>query len=120
MQILFESSEESPDEPGLGLLKGKVVKFTQGKVPQIGWNLITPQPSVKDVYLEQEYVYFVNSFFPRPADPKVVSFNDEYFETFCAAVQADNITAFQFHPEKSAKAGERLLSRWLKEVGVVS
>jgi imidazole glycerol phosphate synthase glutamine amidotransferase subunit len=120
MQILFEGSEESPNDPGLGLLKGRVVKFTHGKVPQIGWNLITPQPSAQDIYPDQEYVYFVNSYFPRPADPKVVSFTAEYFETFCAAVRVDNITAFQFHPEKSAKAGERLLSRWLKEVGVLS
>ena len=120
MQILFEGSEESPNEPGLGLLKGKVVKFNCGKVPQIGWNQITPQVSVKDIYPDQEYVYFVNSFFARPADPKVISFTAEYFETFCAAVRTDNITAFQFHPEKSAKAGERILSRWLKEVGVLS
>jgi imidazole glycerol phosphate synthase glutamine amidotransferase subunit len=120
MQILFEGSEESPNEPGLGLLKGNVVKFTHGKVPQIGWNLITPQPSVRAIYPDQEYVYFVNSYFPRPADQEVVSFTAEYFETFCAAVRVDNITAFQFHPEKSAKAGERLLTRWLKEVGVLS
>jgi imidazoleglycerol phosphate synthase glutamine amidotransferase subunit HisH len=84
MQILFEGSEESPSIPGLGLLQGQVVKFQHGKVPQIGWNQITP----------------------------------EYFETFCASVHTKNITTFQFHPEKSGKAGERLIAKWLTSVGV--
>ncbi|HEY9757078.1 MAG TPA: imidazole glycerol phosphate synthase subunit HisH [Oculatellaceae cyanobacterium] len=118
MQILFEGSEESPNDPGLALLKGRVVKFTKGKVPQIGWNLITPRPSVHSLFPNEEFVYFVNSYFARPEDDSVVSFTAEYEETFCAAVHTKNITAFQFHPEKSGKAGERLISAWLKEVGV--
>jgi imidazole glycerol phosphate synthase glutamine amidotransferase subunit len=118
MQILFEGSEESPNEPGLGLLKGQVVKFTRGKVPQVGWNLITPRASARNLFPNDEYVYFVNSYFARPEDDEVVSFTAEYEETFCAAVHTKNITAFQFHPEKSGKAGERLISAWLQEVGV--
>ncbi|HEY9681313.1 MAG TPA: imidazole glycerol phosphate synthase subunit HisH [Oculatellaceae cyanobacterium] len=118
MQILFEGSAESPNDPGLALLKGRVVKFTRGKVPQIGWNLITPRPSMHSLFPNEEFVYFVNSYFARPEDDDVVSFTAEYEETFCAAVHTKNITAFQFHPEKSGKAGERLISAWLKEVGV--
>jgi imidazole glycerol phosphate synthase glutamine amidotransferase subunit len=118
MQILFEGSEESPTVPGLGLLEGKVVKFQSGKVPQIGWNLITPRANAKHLFPDEEYVYFVNSYFPRPKNVEVISFTAEYFEQFCAAVHYQNITAFQFHPEKSGKAGERLISRWLADVSV--
>jgi imidazole glycerol phosphate synthase glutamine amidotransferase subunit len=116
LQILFSDSEESPGVPGLDLLPGKIVKFRRGKVPQIGWNLITPTEQAKYVFPDQEYVYFVNSYFPRPAQGDVVSFTANYHETFCAAVLHKNITAFQFHPEKSGKAGERLIMRWLNEV----
>lgn len=118
MQILFEGSEESPSIPGLGLLQGQVVKFQHGKVPQIGWNQITPAPRVKSLFPDPEFVYFVNSYFARPTQPDVTSFTAEYFETFCASVHTENITAFQFHPEKSGKAGERLIAKWLTSVGV--
>jgi len=116
LQILFSASEESPGVPGLDLLPGKNVKFTRGKVPQIGWNLITPTAQAKHLFPDQEYVYFVNSYFARPEQAEVVSYTADHHETFCAAVHHKNITAFQFHPEKSGRAGERLIRRWLNEV----
>ncbi len=113
MQVLFDDSEEAPGVAGLGLIKGSVLKFNQGKVPQIGWNQIQPS---NDPSWEQGYVYFVNSYYAQPASDQVTLYNSEYYRTFCAAVQTDNITAFQFHPEKSGEMGERLLTRWLTDV----
>jgi imidazole glycerol phosphate synthase glutamine amidotransferase subunit len=116
LQILFEGSEETDGIAGLGLLPGQVVKFRQGKVPQIGWNLVSATPQGKDFFPEQEYVYFVNSYYASPADDQAICLTSDYYETFCAAIHHKNITAFQFHPEKSGKAGERLILRWLDEV----
>lgn len=113
LQVLFEDSEEAPGVNGLGLLPGRVVKFRQGKVPQIGWNWIEArQPGWPD-----GHVYFVNSYYPRPAQPDAVLYEADYHGKFAAAVQKDNITAFQFHPEKSGDFGQRLIAGWLDHVG---
>ncbi len=112
MQILFEGSEEAPDIPGLGLVQGKVVRFKAPKVPQIGWNFIVPS----DNSWQSGYVYFVNSFYPSPSDQSLVLYHAVYGDKFCAAVQSKNITAFQFHPEKSGSFGQTLLRRWLDSV----
>ncbi len=109
MQILFESSEESPGVPGLSLLEGDVVKFVADKVPQIGWN------QIESGNTPVGFVYFVNSFYARPTRPEVVLYEAEYGGTFCAAVKTANITAFQFHPEKSGAFGAELLSRWVED-----
>jgi glutamine amidotransferase len=111
MQILFESSEESPEVQGLGLLKGKVVRFVTGKVPLIGWNEI--QASQDN--FENGYVYFVNSYFPKPADESAVLYSSDYSGPFCAAVRSGNITGFQFHPEKSGTFGNALLKRTVED-----
>jgi len=112
MQILFDSSDESPGVPGLSLVQGKVVRFNAPKVPQIGWNLI----SSKDPAWEPGYVYFVNSYYPQPVDDAVMLYQSDYGAPFCAAIKCDNITAFQFHPEKSGQFGQQLLERWLQIV----
>lgn len=122
MQVLFDESEEAPGTAGLGLIPGKVVKYTQGKVPQIGWNKIQPAAAAANPATalhwpqEEGYVYFVNSYFARPADHAVTLYSADYGGTFCAAVKKDNITAFQFHPEKSGDTGETLIKSWLREV----
>lgn len=112
MQVLFESSEESPGIEGLGVLPGNVVRYQNPKVPQIGWNRIEAQKQD----WESGYVYFVNSYFVKPDDDSVVLFSSNYSGKFCAAVERDNVTAFQFHPEKSGSFGEILLRRWLNNV----
>lgn len=109
MQVLFESSEESPGETGLGVLRGKVVRFREGKVPQIGWNEL--QPKRDDA--PAGCVYFVNSYVAEPADNESVLYESTYYKPFCAAVEVGNVTAFQFHPEKSGKFGSDLLARWI-------
>ncbi len=113
MQVLFDRSEECNDVAGLSLIPGEVVRFTEHKVPQIGWNTIQPiQPA-----LEGGFAYFVNSFYCRPACDEVVLYTADYGVRFCAALKSGSITAFQFHPEKSGAFGARLLARWINSVG---
>jgi imidazole glycerol phosphate synthase glutamine amidotransferase subunit len=114
MQILFDGSEEAKGVRGLGLLPGKVLKFQSGKVPQIGWNRIEGRAAEAN---DTGYVYFVNSFYPKPDNDEQVLYYANYHVRFCAAVQWQNITAFQFHPEKSGKFGQSLLSGWLANAG---
>lgn len=114
MQVLFDKSEEAPGVAGLGLVAGEVVKYNAAKVPQIGWNKICPGPAGSG--LNEGFVYFVNSFYGRPANPDLTLYKAMYGGEFCAAVKRDNITGFQFHPEKSGTTGEELLIRWLSDV----
>jgi imidazole glycerol phosphate synthase glutamine amidotransferase subunit len=109
---LFDGSAESPGVPGLGLVGGNVVRFDAPKVPQIGWNHIAPQKNSWDA----GYVYFVNSYYPVPADKSSVLYEADYGKPFCAAIQRDTITAFQFHPEKSGPFGQKMLERWIESV----
>jgi len=114
LQVLFDGSEETPGVNGLSILPGMVRKFTRGKVPQIGWNHVeskmSPWPS--------GFTYFVNSYYAVPDQPDVVLYESDYFQSFCAAVKRDNITAFQFHPEKSGAFGMGLLERWIENAGI--
>ncbi|MBO4521132.1 MAG: imidazole glycerol phosphate synthase subunit HisH [Alphaproteobacteria bacterium] len=113
LQVLFDSSEEAPGVRGLGLLKGKIVRFTQGKIPQIGWNKINV--TAANTFLREDYFYFVNSYYAVCETPEVVSATADYQIPFTAAVQAGNIAATQFHPEKSGQAGYDALARWVSE-----
>ena len=111
LQGLFEESEESPKVKGLSIFKGKVVKFGKGKVPQIGWNKIfLEQKSIFEV----DFMYFVNSYYVIPKDDSIIATITDYNGNFVSAIKSNNITAMQFHPEKSGKAGIELLKRWLK------
>ena len=111
MQVLFSESEESRGITGLEIFDGKVIKFDKGKVPQIGWNKIEP---VKESIFQDSYVYFVNSYYPVPADENIIACTSEYAgSTFCSAISSENIFATQFHPEKSGKVGLDILKRWL-------
>lgn len=110
LQGLFEESEESPGVKGLSILKGKVVRFRKGKVPQIGWNKILPG---KNSIFRNDFMYFVNSYYAVPEDRSVIAATADYSVDFVSAIQSKNITAVQFHPEKSGKAGIGLLRRWL-------
>lgn len=115
LQALFEESEESPGVRGLSIFKGKVIKFRKGKVPQIGWNRITPR---KLTIFKDDFMYFVNSYYAVPQDASLIATTTDYYGEFVSALQSQNqsqnITAVQFHPEKSGKPGLRLLKRWLQ------
>ncbi|MBN1786074.1 MAG: imidazole glycerol phosphate synthase subunit HisH [Candidatus Methanofastidiosa archaeon] len=106
LQVLFEGSEESPGHKGFSILKGKATKFTEGKVPQIGWNKIEP----KDGMMASGWAYYVNSY--RIKSSEHVLATTDYYGEFVAAIKKDNITAFQFHPEKSGRYGLTLLGWW--------
>lgn len=113
LQILFEKSEEAPQFEGLGILKGEVKKFTKGKVPQIGWNKI--KTTQKNVFLKDDFFYFVNSYYVLPTQKNIVSSETNYHIDFCSSIQKENLTAVQFHPEKSAKAGMDFFKLWIAE-----
>lgn len=111
LQVLFESSEEAPEIKGLGIIKGEVKKFTQGKIPQIGWNKI--KTTSNNTCLEDDYFYFVNSYYVAPEDKSVISSTCDYNIEFAASIEYKNLIAVQFHPEKSSEAGVRFFEKWL-------
>lgn len=116
MQLMCTHSEEG-DTDCLNIFRGSVKKFridqeNQFKVPQIGWNSIRSLkgPLFRGIR-EEEYMYFVHGFFVEKNEYAVAE--TEYSERYCSAMNRGNFYAVQFHPEKSAKAGERLLSNFL-------
>lgn len=120
-QMLFESSEESPGTPGLGIFAGQVRKFDESlglKVPHMGWNslqLSGTQPQWEGLPMEP-HVYFVHSYRPVPADDALVSAWCEYGGRFAAAISKGNLTATQFHPEKSQDVGLRILENFVRSI----
>ncbi len=123
-QALFERSEEfNSCAAGLGLFAGNVVRFSEMnglKIPQIGWNQIEitqqPCPLFRGIP-SGSYLYFVHSFFPKPADDSIIASRTIYGETFASAIWRDNVFATQFHPEKSQRAGLQLLKNFVELVG---
>ena len=113
LQILFEKSEEAPNVQGLGIFKGEVKKFTQGKIPQIGWNKVVPTEN--NSFIEENYFYYVNSYYVVPEDKNIISAYTDYNGKFCASIQSGNVTAVQFHPEKSSEAGLRFFRNWINQ-----
>jgi glutamine amidotransferase len=120
-QALFEKSEEfNSCAAGLGVFQGNVVRFSNGnglKIPQIGWNQLEIVQLGCPLFQGVEngsYVYFVHSFFPKPADCSIVATKTNYGETFASCVWKDNVFATQFHPEKSQKVGLQLLKNFVE------
>jgi glutamine amidotransferase len=120
-QALFEKSEEfNSCAAGLAVFQGTVVRFAAKpglKVPQIGWNQLEVVredcPFLRGIP-NGSYVYFVHSFFPKPADPSIVATRTTYGENFASAVWKENVFATQFHPEKSQKVGLQLLKNFVE------
>ena len=118
LQLLFESSEESPGSKGVGKYAGAVRAFrsTTVKVPHMGWNqmkLAHRHPFLKGLP-EDSYFYFVHSYFAAPASADVMAGSCSYGgETFAAAVGEGPVLATQFHPEKSQKAGLLILKNFV-------
>jgi imidazole glycerol-phosphate synthase subunit HisH len=117
LQLLFEVSYEDGEYAGLGILPGKVVRFSvphEYKVPHMGWNqahIVRPAPIFKDI-AEGDHFYFVHSYYVVPQEESVVAVTSEYPEPFCAMVWRDNLFATQFHPEKSQASGLRILKNF--------
>lgn len=116
MQVLFESSEEAPGVPGMGIFKGTVPRFTGDiKVPHMGWNTIeiAQESEILRGIEGGEYFYFVHSYYCLPEDEGVVATRTPYGGKFVSSVQKGNVFACQFHPEKSQRAGLRLLQNFI-------
>ncbi|HJW13206.1 MAG TPA: imidazole glycerol phosphate synthase subunit HisH [Thermoanaerobaculia bacterium] len=121
MQLLFESSEEGGETRGLGLLPGRVTRLSGGaRVPHVGWNRIVATPRGAALFGNGGsglYLYFVHSFVARPASDDLVLAWCRHGESFPAAVGRGALLGFQFHPEKSAGAGVRLLGAAIEALG---
>ena len=119
LQLLFEESQESPGVPGLGILKGKILKIPPAeglKIPHMGWNSLSLRPDTRLFFgiRDQEYVYFVHSYYLKAEDQGQVAATAWYGTEIHAAVEAGNVFACQFHPEKSGQAGLRILKNFLE------
>jgi len=117
LQLLFEGSEESPGVRGLGLLKGEIVRIPNTanlKIPHMGWNSLHLQNSGRlfKGLLEQEYVYFVHSYYLQAEESQIVKATTQYGVDIHAAVEKDNIFGCQFHPEKSSDSGLQILKNF--------
>ena len=115
LQILFESSEESPDAKGLGIFKGTVKKINAEnlKIPHMGWNSINFNDSKLFHGINQNsYVYFVHSYQAAPTEKNLISATTNYGEKITASVEFENIFATQFHPEKSGDVGLQVLKNF--------
>lgn len=112
MQVLFDSGEENPEIPGLGIFKGSVIKFKKAKkIPHIGWNDIKANECILGKY------YFVHSYYVQPDDTNLIYSKTEYDgESFTSAIQKGNLLAVQFHPEKSGDAGLDFLTNFVKNI----
>ena len=123
LQMLFEHSAEG-DVAGLGLLRGKVLRFAnalhdaQGhrlKVPHMGWNQVhhtVPAHALWDGIEQDARFYYVHSYYVQPEDASLIQATSDYPQPFVCAVAQDNLFAVQFHPEKSHLAGLKLLQNF--------
>jgi imidazole glycerol-phosphate synthase subunit HisH len=119
MQLLMESSEEAPGVSGLGVLKGRSIRFSKEmglKIPQIGWNCVnlTREHPYFTGISSGEYFYFVHSYYLKPDDDNTVLGITDHGIDFCSCVAKNNIFATQFHPEKSQDAGLTVLKNFIK------
>ena len=125
LQMLFGHAEEG-DVMGLEILPGRVPRFPQAamvapdgtrlKVPHMGWNQVQPaEPHpLWDGIDDGARFYFVHSYYVEPESPQVIAGSTHYGIPFTSAVARANIFAVQFHPEKSAQAGLRLLGNFMR------
>ena len=117
LQLLFDVGYEGGQFAGLGILRGKCVRFELPhdlKVPHMGWNqcrFLKPAPVLSGL-ASGTYFYFVHSYYVVPEDREVAAIESDYGHPFCAAVWKDNLFATQFHPEKSQADGLRLLQNF--------
>ena len=118
LQLLFESSQEAPGVPGLGLLEGRILRIPEKdglKIPHMGWNSLEYR---KDSRLfqnlpEEPYVYFVHSYYLEAKNKEDVAATTHYSTLIHAAVEHENIYACQFHPEKSGAVGLQILDNFI-------
>lgn len=120
MQLLFNKSFEDGVHDGLGLMEGEIHRFDKGlKVPHMGWNQLRKHmdDSIGKKLNDNEYVYFVHSYYLKTQERQNVIYWCDYGIKFPALVRKNNIIGMQFHPEKSGKTGIQLLKNFGELVG---
>jgi len=126
LQLLFTESEEGGRCTGLDVVAGRVVKFKPNassgiKVPHMGWNEVYPVEGQScplfDGIEAGTHFYFVHSYYGIPDDPSATAATTPYELDFASVIWKDNVFATQFHPEKSQRAGLKLLDNFVKLVG---
>ncbi len=117
LQLFFTESHEHGTHRGLDLFGGVVDRFEgRSKVPHMGWNEVSQahdSPLWEDVE-DDSFFYFAHSYFVQPEDEAVVIGRTDYEGEFVCAVGNENVFGLQFHPEKSGKAGERVLANFCR------
>lgn len=117
LQLLFDSSEESPGVKGLSILPGRILRIPDAeglKIPHMGWNSLEVKLGAKLFagLSGEPYVYFVHSYYLAAENEADVAATTEYSTHIHASVEHDNIFACQFHPEKSGEVGLEILRRF--------
>lgn len=117
LQLLCARSEEDPEAHGLGLVEGEVRRLKARKVPHMGWNTVEASPfsDLLGRVARDDMVYFVHSYYVD-VDPSIVIGTTTYEHEFCSAIEQDNIVGVQFHPEKSAEVGRRVLQAFFERI----
>jgi len=121
LQLLFEKSYEFGETEGFGFIEGEVVKFelpADFKIPHMGWNQVYKKKKselLREIK-EGEFFYFVHSYYVKPKNKNVVLTETDYGIYFTSAIEKENIFATQFHPEKSQRAGQKLLKNFVSIV----
>lgn len=116
MQMLFDGSDETPGVPGLGVVGGQIRLLPDGvKRPQMQWNVLrwSHESAMATGQPDPSWVYFVHSYWAEAADPSDVAATCEYGADVTAAIERGRLWATQFHPEKSATNGLRLLESFV-------
>lgn len=118
LQVLFESSEESPNIEGLSIFKGKCKKFIDKKlkIPQIGWNsinIINKKNKLLKNIKNDSYLYFVHSYYVEPEDKGIILAKTDYGIDFASGIEKHNIFGVQFHPERSGSVGLEILRNFV-------
>ena len=117
LQLLFPKSEESPNKKGLSVFDGSITKIpadTGLKIPHIGWNSldIVKKDGIFKGIEDNAYVYFVHSYFLTAKNPEIVAARTNYGVQIDAAIEWENVSATQFHPEKSGEVGLKILKNF--------
>ena len=119
LQMLFDVGYEDGEHRGLGVLRGRCVRFDVDqtmnlKVPHMGWNQLSikrQSPILRDLS-DQSCVYFVHGYHVEPGDESVIATTTDYGRPFVSSIWRDNLMATQFHPEKSQKVGLQMLANF--------
>lgn len=121
LQMLFETSEESPGVPGLGIFQGEISRIPSGfewKIPHMGWNSLSVKKdsALLDQLEPDPYVYFVHSYYLKAKDRNIVAAQTFYSVQIDAAIESGNVFATQFHPEKSGDIGLQMLRNFIARI----